>query len=34
MSAKAPQTYILHTVGIAIVLVIGLILFLKKMWSH
>jgi hypothetical protein len=33
MSAKAPQTYILHTVGIAIVIVIALVLFLKKMWG-
>lgn len=33
MSEKAPQTYILHTVGIAIVLVVALVLFLKKMWG-
>ncbi len=33
MSAKAPQTYILHTVAIAIVIVIALVFFLKTMWG-
>lgn len=33
MSAKPQQTYILHTVGIAIVLVIALVLFLRAKWG-
>lgn len=33
MSGKPPQTYILHTVGIAIVIVVVLILFLQKQWG-
>ncbi len=35
MSGPAPKTYILHTVGIAIVLVVLMVLFLKWQWfSH
>ncbi len=33
MSGKPQQTYILHTVGIAIVLVIALIFFLRSKWG-
>jgi hypothetical protein len=33
VSAKPQQTYILHTVGIAIVLVIALVLFLRAKWG-
>jgi hypothetical protein len=32
-SGKPPQTYILHTVGIAIVIVVVMIIFLVKQWS-
>jgi hypothetical protein len=28
-----PQTYILHTVGIAIVIVVVLVLFLRSQWG-
>lgn len=31
--AKPPQTYILHAVGIAIVLTIILIVFLRHQWG-
>jgi hypothetical protein len=35
VSGPAPQTYVLHTVGIAIVIVIVMVLFLKWQWfSH
>ena len=30
---KPPQTYILHTVGIAIVIVVAMVLFLMKQWG-
>ena len=30
--AKPPQTYVLHTMAIAIVLVVAMLLFLKKQW--
>jgi hypothetical protein len=33
VSGKAPQTYILHTFGIAVVIIVVMILFLKKMWG-
>jgi hypothetical protein len=33
MSGKAPQTYILHTVGIALILVIAMVLFLRHSWG-
>ena len=33
MSDKAPQTYILHTVAIAIVLAVAMVLFLIKKWG-
>jgi hypothetical protein len=33
VSDKPQQTYILHTVGIAIVLVIILIVFLRSKWG-
>jgi len=33
VSEKAPQNYMLHTVGIAIVLVIALVLFLRHQWG-
>ena len=32
MSGPAPKTYVLHTIGIAIVIVIAMILFLKSQW--
>jgi hypothetical protein len=32
-SAKPPQTYILHTVGIAIVIVVCMVLFLRSQWG-
>jgi len=33
VSDKPPQTYILHTVAIAIVIVIALVWFLKRQWG-
>lgn len=33
MSGKPPQTYIFHTFVIAIVMIVAMILFLKKMWG-
>ena len=30
--AKPPQTYVKHTIAIAIVLVVAMILFLRKQW--
>lgn len=33
MSGKAPQTYILHTVGIALILVLAMVLFLRHSWG-
>jgi len=33
VSGKPQQTYILHTVGIAIVLIIALVVFLRKSWG-
>ena len=33
VSDKPQQTYILHTVGIAIVLVIALVVFLRSKWG-
>lgn len=30
---KPPQTYILHSVAIAIVLVVALVLFLRHQWG-
>jgi len=33
VSGKPQQTYILHTVGIAIVLVILLVMFLRAQWG-
>jgi hypothetical protein len=33
VSAKAPQTYILHTVAIAIVIVVAMVLFLRSQWG-
>jgi hypothetical protein len=33
VSGKPPQTYILHTVAIAVVIVITMILVLKKQWG-
>lgn len=33
MSGKAPQTYVLHTFGIAIVMIAALVLFLMKAWG-
>jgi hypothetical protein len=32
-SGKPPQTYILHAVGIAIVLAVALVLFLRHAWG-
>jgi hypothetical protein len=33
VSGKAPQTYILHSVGIALVLIALLITFLRHKWG-
>jgi hypothetical protein len=33
VSGKPPQTYILHTVGIAILIVIALVWFLHRQWG-
>lgn len=33
MSGQPQQTYILHTVGIAIVLVIVMVMFLRSSWG-
>jgi hypothetical protein len=33
MSGKPPQTYIVHTVGIAIVLATLLVWFLRRQWG-
>lgn len=33
MSAQPQQTYILHTVGIALVIVAALVFFLYKQWG-
>jgi len=33
VSAKLPQTYILHTFVIAVVLVVAMLLFLRKAWG-
>jgi hypothetical protein len=33
VSDKPPQTYILHTVAIAVVIAVAMILFLYKQWS-
>jgi hypothetical protein len=33
MSDKPPQTYILHTVVIGVVLVIAMVLFLRHAWG-
>jgi hypothetical protein len=33
VSGKPQQTYILHTVGIAIVLAVALIVFLRAKWG-
>ena len=33
MSEKAPQTYVLHAVAIAIVLAVVMVLFLKHQWG-
>jgi hypothetical protein len=33
VSAKLPQNYLIHTVAIAIVAVIAMILFLRRAWG-
>jgi hypothetical protein len=33
VSAKPPQTYILHTVAIALVLIVALVVFLRHQWG-
>lgn len=33
MSGKAPQTYILHTFAIAVVIIVVMVLFLMKQWG-
>jgi hypothetical protein len=33
VSGKMPQTYIIHTFVIAIVLIVALVLFLKSQWG-
>jgi hypothetical protein len=34
VSGKPPQTYILHTFVIAIVLIVAMVLFLRSQWGH
>lgn len=34
MSGPAPQSYILHAVGIAIVIIVAMVLFLMQAWGH
>lgn len=29
-----PQTFVLHTLGIAVVLIIAMVMFLKSQWGH
>jgi hypothetical protein len=33
MSEKAPQTYVLHTVVIGVVLVVAMVLYLRHAWG-
>jgi len=33
MSGKAPENYVLHAVGIALVITIAMILFLRSAWG-
>lgn len=33
MSGKPPQTYILHAVGIALVIIVAMVLFLRQAWG-
>lgn len=33
MSGKLPQTYALHAVGIALVIIIAMVLFLRHAWG-
>jgi hypothetical protein len=33
MSGKLPQNYVLHSVGIAIVIVVAMVLFLRSAWG-
>jgi len=33
MSGKPPQTYILHSVGIALVIIVAMVLFLRQAWG-
>ncbi|MDB4958544.1 MAG: hypothetical protein JWO36_6113 [Myxococcales bacterium] len=33
MSDKPPQTYVLHTVGIAIIIAVVMVIFLIKQWG-
>jgi hypothetical protein len=33
VSGKAPQTYILHTFAIAIVIIVAMVLFLRSQWG-
>jgi hypothetical protein len=34
VSAKLPQSYVLHTTGIAILMIIAIIFFLRTQWCH
>jgi hypothetical protein len=33
VSGKMPQTYVLHTFGIAIVIIVLMVVFLMKQWG-
>jgi hypothetical protein len=33
VSAKAPQNYIIHTIVIAVILAVALVLFLRHQWG-
>jgi len=33
VSGKAPQTYILHTVALFVVLLVAMVMFLKHQWG-
>jgi hypothetical protein len=34
VSGPAPKNYVIHAVGIAIVIIIAMIFFLKSQWGH
>lgn len=33
MSGKLPQNYVLHTFGIAVVIIVAMLLFLRHQWG-